>query len=135
MGAEGSWRGAKRKEFSEACHRAATVASFGHRIASARIEAFNNIVCRCARERRPAAPDFQAEQTAKKIIGEILERATGEALHTQKAHEWLDHWVAGKKQSKAAKTSERYEQVIRESAYALDACISVTPPLKSGTIA
>src|SRR5689334_12891819 len=34
------------------------------------------------------------EQAAKKIIGEILERTTGEPLHDFKTGEWLDQWLA-----------------------------------------
>ena len=44
------------------------------------------------------------EQTAKKLIGEILERTTGEALHSYKAGEWLAQWLAAKEQVRAGKT-------------------------------
>jgi hypothetical protein len=33
------------------------------------------------------------EQAARKIIGEIVERTTGEPLHNYKACDWLDHWL------------------------------------------
>ena len=54
------------------------------------------------------------EQTAKKIIGEILERTTGEPLHNYKVREWLAHWLDMKEQVRADKTTARYRQVIRD---------------------
>ncbi len=54
------------------------------------------------------------EQTAKKIIGEILERATGEPLHNHKVDEWLEEWVTGKAQSRGDSTAVRYKQVARD---------------------
>jgi integrase len=54
------------------------------------------------------------EQTAKKIIGEILERATGEPLHNHKVDEWFDEWVTGKEQSRGDSTAIRYRQVARD---------------------
>jgi hypothetical protein len=54
------------------------------------------------------------EQQAKKIIGEILERTTGEPLHSFKARDWLNHWLDMKEQVRASKTATRYRQVIRD---------------------
>jgi hypothetical protein len=54
------------------------------------------------------------EQTAKKIIGEILERTTGEPLHNYKVRDWLDHWLEMKERVRAGKTMDRYRQVIRD---------------------
>jgi integrase len=54
------------------------------------------------------------EQAAKKIIGEILERTTGEPLHNYKVADWLAHWLEMKEQVRAAKTIARYRQVIRD---------------------
>src|SRR5207302_7300557 len=54
------------------------------------------------------------EQTAKKIIGKILERTTGEPLHNFKTGEWLEQWLAAKEQVRTGKTGERYRQVIRD---------------------
>jgi integrase-like protein len=54
------------------------------------------------------------EQQAKKIIGEILERTTGEPLHSFKARDWLNHWLDMKEQVRASKTTTRYRQVIRD---------------------
>jgi integrase len=54
------------------------------------------------------------EQQAKKIIGEILERTTGEPLRSYKVRDWLDHWLDMKEQVRAGKTMDRYRQVIRD---------------------
>jgi integrase len=54
------------------------------------------------------------EQAAKKIIGEILERTTGEPLHNYKAGDWLNHWLDMKGQVRSGKTMDRYRQVIRD---------------------
>lgn len=54
------------------------------------------------------------EQAAKKIIGEILERTTGEPLHNYKVRDWLAHWLEMKEQVRAGKTMDRYRQVIRD---------------------
>jgi integrase len=54
------------------------------------------------------------EQQAKKIIGEILERTTGEPLRSYKVREWLDHWLEMKEKVRSGKTLDRYRQVIRD---------------------
>jgi integrase len=54
------------------------------------------------------------EQAAKKIIGEILERTTGEPLHNYRVRDWLAHWLDMKQQVRAGKTLDRYRQVIRD---------------------
>ena len=54
------------------------------------------------------------EQVAKKIVGQILERTTGEPMHNYKAGEWLAQWLEAKEQVRAGKTGERYRQVIRD---------------------
>lgn len=66
------------------------------------------------RAERFARAGTLTEQTAKKIIGEIVERTTGEPLHNFATNEWLEQWVAGKEQVRAGKTGERYRQVIRD---------------------
>lgn len=66
------------------------------------------------RAERFAKSGSLTEQTAKKIIGEILERSTGEPLHDQSVAQWLADWLAGKVQIKAAATAERYRQVVRD---------------------
>jgi integrase len=54
------------------------------------------------------------EQAAKKIIGEILERTTGEPLHNYRVRDWLANWLEMKEQVRAGKTMDRYRQVIRD---------------------
>jgi integrase len=54
------------------------------------------------------------EQAAKRIIGEILERTTGEPLHNYRVRDWLAHWLDMKEQVRASKTTARYRQVIRD---------------------
>lgn len=54
------------------------------------------------------------EQAAKKYVAEILERTSGEKLHDYATGAWLDEWLAGKTQTKAPATVERYKQVKRE---------------------
>lgn len=66
------------------------------------------------RAERFAKAGTLTEQTAKKIIGEILERTTGEALHNFTAREWLFQWLEAKEQVRAGKTGERYRQVVRD---------------------
>jgi len=66
------------------------------------------------RAERFAKAGTLTEQTARKIVGEILERTTGETLHSFKAAEWLDEWLTGKEQTKSASTAERYRQVVRD---------------------
>ena len=54
------------------------------------------------------------EQQAKKIIGEIVERTTGEPLRNYKVRDWQDQWLDMKEQVRASKTMDRYRQVIRD---------------------
>jgi integrase len=63
------------------------------------------------RAERSAKNGTLTEQTAKKIIGEIVERSTGEPLHNESVSEWFDEWLEGKAQTKSAATTERYKQV------------------------
>ena len=55
-----------------------------------------------------------SQQQAKKIIGEILERTTGEPLHSYRIRDWLNHWLDMKEQVRSGKTMDRYRQVIRD---------------------
>jgi integrase len=66
------------------------------------------------------------EQAAKKIIGEILERTTGEPLHSYKACDWFAHWLRLKEQVRASKTTTRYRQVIRDFIRSLGSRASLT---------
>ena len=66
------------------------------------------------RAERFAKAGTLTEQQVRKILSETLERTTGEKLHDQTVAEWLDQWLAGKTQTRAAGTVERYKQVIRD---------------------
>jgi integrase len=61
------------------------------------------------------------EQRAKRLIGEVLERTTGEPLHTHKVHEWLNQWLEMKALVRSNKTTARYRQVIRDFIVSLGA--------------
>jgi integrase len=54
------------------------------------------------------------ESRARDLISEILEHATGEALHGFKARDWFEHWLEIKEKVRAGKTVDRYRQVIRD---------------------
>lgn len=54
------------------------------------------------------------EQAAKKLIAEIVERTSGEALHNHTVTEWLTEWQAGKADAKAKTTAGRYAQVVKD---------------------
>jgi integrase len=54
------------------------------------------------------------EQQAKKILGEILERTTGEPLHSYRVTDWFNHWLDLKAAVRACKTMDRYRQVVRD---------------------
>ena len=54
------------------------------------------------------------EHQAKKIIGEILERTTGEPLRNYRVRDWFAHWLDMKEQVRSGKTMDRYCQVIRD---------------------
>jgi integrase len=54
------------------------------------------------------------EQQAKKILGEILERTTGEPLRNYRVVDWFAHWLELKAQVRAGKTMDRYRQVVRD---------------------
>lgn len=48
------------------------------------------------RAERSARNGTLTEQTAQKIIGEIVERSTGEPFHSASASEWLEEWAQAK---------------------------------------
>lgn len=73
------------------------------------------------RAEKIARDGAMTEQAAKKLIGEVLERATGKGLHSHRAGAWLDEWLQGKKETKAPKTLDRYSQVIRDFKVSLGA--------------
>ncbi len=54
------------------------------------------------------------EQAAKKLIADLVERTSGEALHSHTVAEWLAEWQGGKADSKAKTTADRYKQAGKE---------------------
>jgi integrase len=52
------------------------------------------------------------ESRALELVSEIVEQTTGEPLRSYSACAWLREWVAGKKSSKSASTSSKYEAAI-----------------------
>lgn len=54
------------------------------------------------------------EAACRKVLGELLERATGDTLHFKTCRDWLEEWLAGKQGATAAKTVEKYKQVIAD---------------------
>src|SRR5262245_37130412 len=54
------------------------------------------------------------EQTARKLLGDILERVTGERMQNYSVKEWFDHWLKLKEKVRSEKTMSRYRQVIRD---------------------
>ncbi len=51
------------------------------------------------------------EAQARKVVSEIMLRATGQAVSFQSTQAWLENWLAGKQETKAANTAARYRQV------------------------
>lgn len=66
------------------------------------------------------------EQAAKKIIGQILERTTGEPLRSYKVRDWLGDWLEMKARVRAGRTMDRYRQVIRDFVESLGARANLT---------
>lgn len=54
------------------------------------------------------------EAQARKVVGEILARSTGESLHFHSCRAWLDEWLAGKRGTTAPSTLAKYEQTTRD---------------------
>ena len=54
------------------------------------------------------------EQTARKLLGEILERVTGEPLQNYIIRQWFEHWLQLKEKVRSEKTMSRYRQVVRD---------------------
>lgn len=53
------------------------------------------------------------EARARELIGEIVERTTGERLSFFTVRSWFEDWIAGKSMSKADGTAARYAQAAR----------------------
>lgn len=54
------------------------------------------------------------ETQARRVVAEIYERSTGEALHFQTCKDWLDTWLASKEGTTAPGTLTKYRQVIED---------------------
>jgi integrase len=54
------------------------------------------------------------EAQARKVVGEILARSTGESLHFHSCRAWLDEWLAGKRGTTSPATLAKYEQTTRD---------------------
>lgn len=51
------------------------------------------------------------ETQARKVVADLLEKATGEALHFHTCADWFAEWIAGKVGAVAGKSLEKYAQV------------------------
>ncbi|MEK0451144.1 MAG: hypothetical protein RL088_3412, partial [Verrucomicrobiota bacterium] len=51
------------------------------------------------------------ETQARKVVADLLEKATGESLHFHTCADWFAEWLAGKRGAVAGKSLEKYEQV------------------------
>lgn len=54
------------------------------------------------------------EAIARSVVSQLVEQATGEALHFHSCRAWLDEWVAGKRGTTAPATLTKYEQTVRD---------------------
>tara|TARA_R110000868_G_scaffold5915_1_gene34396 strand:+ start:371 stop:1525 length:1155 start_codon:yes stop_codon:yes gene_type:complete len=67
-----------------------------------------------AEAERKAGQGILTEAQARRVIGEIVERTTGEPLQFYTVKSWLQDWAAGKKQTKSESTGVRYASVIED---------------------
>jgi integrase len=61
------------------------------------------------------------EAQARKVVSEIVERATGEPVHFQTVQQFLEDWLKDKQGARAPKTVMRYGHTIRSFLKALEA--------------
>jgi integrase len=54
------------------------------------------------------------EQRTKELLGQVLERCTGEKLANHTIGEWLAHWLELKAKVRSPNTMTRYKQVMRD---------------------
>jgi len=54
------------------------------------------------------------EARTRELLSEVLESVNGEGLRVFSVAEWLDHFVKGKRKTRADKTARRHEQTMRE---------------------
>ncbi len=72
------------------------------------------------RAERMAAEETLTEQAVKKVLSEILERATGAGIPTVSAEQWLNDWLGEKRRVRTASTMERYALCVRDFIASLD---------------
>lgn len=54
------------------------------------------------------------EARARELVGEVVQRTSGESLQYFTVEQWFGHWIEGKTDSKAVRTGERYQQIADE---------------------
>jgi integrase len=60
------------------------------------------------------------EVRVRELLSETLQRVSGEGLRVFTVHQWLKHFVKGKRKSRTEKTAVRHEQMMREFTEFLD---------------
>ena len=104
----------KRSPYWYACYRDATgrrlKKSTGQTIKAKALE-----VCRALERVEALAYERTlTEIKTRELLGEVLERVTGESLRVFTVRQWLEHCVQGKKKSRSGKTAARHEQMMKE---------------------
>jgi Site-specific recombinase XerD len=83
-------------------------------------------VClRLERAENAAKAGTFTEQVARKLLGEILERCTGETLQNYTIKQWFEHWLELKEKVRSEKTMARYRQVVRDFLQSLGARVNL----------
>ncbi len=54
------------------------------------------------------------EVRARELVGEVLQRTSGESLSFFTVEQWFQHWTQGKVESKSGRTGELYRQIVCE---------------------
>jgi hypothetical protein len=54
------------------------------------------------------------EGRAREVISELMQSVGGESLTVFTVRQWFEHFVSGKKKTRAAKTGARHDQIMRE---------------------
>ena len=54
------------------------------------------------------------ESHCRKVIAQMYERTTGEPLHFHTAREWLNEWIASKKNETELRAFLKYKQIVNE---------------------
>lgn len=72
------------------------------------------VLVECMEAERLARQSLLTEIQARKIVSEIVERTTGEAITFYSVEEWLRTWLKDKTESRSKGTAVRYEKVIED---------------------